>query len=82
MLSTDLLPRVFMSGDIVEPGLYRDTETGSLIRVYQRDSLPAEIRVVHTTRIFMRVTERDTAHSEEFDETRFEVPQMSYSLRY
>jgi hypothetical protein len=45
----------FRSGDIVEPGLYLDIETGSVVQIQERDELPDGSRMVHYRRRFRRV---------------------------
>ncbi len=45
----------FVSGQEVEPGLYVDVETGALIRMQQRDSLPDGTRTVSYNRRFVRL---------------------------
>jgi len=45
----------FTSGDVVEPGVYVDVETGSVVQVRERDELPEGSRVVRYRRRFRRV---------------------------
>lgn len=49
--------REFRSGDVVEPGLYVDVETGATIQVREADELPDGSRVVRYDRRFRRVEE-------------------------
>ena len=44
------------SGDVVDPGVYVDVETGSVVQVQERDELPEGNRVVRYRRRFRRVT--------------------------
>lgn len=53
-------PGVFASGECVEPGLYRDVETGATVRVYEPDELPDGARIVRVPRFFRRVDESAT----------------------
>lgn len=48
---------LFDSGDVVEPGLYVDIETGATIQVCEADELPAGRRVVTYRRRFRRQTD-------------------------
>ncbi len=57
MSEPPLLQRIFVSGERVEPGIYRDMETGSLVQVLQTDELPGGVRIVHYTRLFVREDE-------------------------
>jgi hypothetical protein len=47
--------RLFVSGEYVQPGTYRDIETGATIEVRETDTLPDRIRIVRDERLFMRV---------------------------
>ena len=47
----------FDSGEVVEPGVYQDIETGSVVQIQERDSLPEGVRVIHYTRHFRRIDE-------------------------
>jgi len=54
-MQTDVaLKRVFVSGERVEPGAYRDIDSGSIVIVYQMEELPEEVRIVHKPRRFAR----------------------------
>ncbi|MCS6775523.1 MAG: hypothetical protein RMJ43_05965 [Chloroherpetonaceae bacterium] len=46
---------VFVSGEIVEPGTYRDIKTGALVTLFHMDTLPEEVRIVRLPRRFYRV---------------------------
>lgn len=45
----------FGSGEVVEPGVYIDVETGSVVQIQERDELPEGSRVVSYQRRFRRV---------------------------
>ena len=47
--------REYGSGDIVEPGVYLDVDTGSVVQVQERDELPEGNRVVRYRRRFRRI---------------------------
>lgn len=47
--------REFGSGEIVEPGVYIDVDTGTVVRMQERDKLPDGIRIEQYTRRFRRV---------------------------
>jgi hypothetical protein len=47
--------REYGSGEVVEPGIYMDMETGAVVEVYERDELPQGVRLVSYTRRFRRV---------------------------
>ncbi len=49
--------REYGSGDIVEPGVYRDLDTGAIVRVQESDELPVGSRVMVYRRRFQRMTE-------------------------
>jgi hypothetical protein len=64
MTETEWSSRVFVSGERVEPGLYRDLETGAIVRIYEPDELPDHKRIVRTVRLFLRLEEaRDEDHA-------------------
>lgn len=48
-------PQEFGSGEIVEPGVYIDVETGAIIKVNERDELPDGRREVRFIRRFRRL---------------------------
>ena len=48
--------REYGSGEIVEPGVYVDVETGAIVQVQLRDELPEGSRVIHYRRRFRRIT--------------------------
>ncbi len=58
---------LFSSGDMVEPGVYRDIEAGSTITVRETDTLPEGMRIVHFTRQFRLISE----------EKEFSIPAVS-----
>jgi hypothetical protein len=43
------------SGEVVEPGVYIDVDTGAIIKINERDELPTGQRVVQYRRRFRRV---------------------------
>lgn len=45
----------FDSGEIVEPGTYKDVDTGSVIHVHEADELPHGTKVVRYRRRFRRL---------------------------
>jgi hypothetical protein len=45
----------YRSGEIVEPGVYMDMETGTIVQVRERDELPEGTRVVRYRRRFRRL---------------------------
>ena len=45
----------FVSGDVVEPGVYVDVNSGALLTLHQADELPSETRIVRFARRFRRV---------------------------
>ena len=47
--------REYGSGDVVEPGLYVDIETGATVLVREPDELPEGSRVIRYRRRFQRV---------------------------
>ena len=48
-------PEEYRSGEVVEPGVYRDMDTGALVQIRERDELPEGNRVVSYHRRFRRV---------------------------
>ncbi len=48
-------PQEFGSGEIVEPGVYLDVDTGAVVQIRERDELPEGNRVVRYRRRFRRV---------------------------
>ena len=48
--------RVYGSGEVVEPGVYVDVETGSVVRVNEPDELPAGSRTIRYERHFRRIS--------------------------
>jgi hypothetical protein len=48
---------VFVSGEIVEPGTYRDVSTGEIVTLFHADTLPEEVRIVRYPRRFYRLSE-------------------------
>lgn len=51
----DSKKREFVSGDVVEPGVYVDVETGAMVHVLVNDELPEGRAVIHYRRRFQRV---------------------------
>lgn len=47
---------VFLSGEVVEPGVYEDLDTGALLEIHEPDELPDGTRVVRYRRRFRRVS--------------------------
>ena len=47
--------REFESGEIVEPGIYMDVNTGAVITIYESDILPEEAKIVRKARRFRRL---------------------------
>ena len=47
--------REYPSGEEVEPGVYLDVDTGDVVHILERDSLPEGVRVVHYGRRFRKV---------------------------
>ena len=43
------------SGEIVEPGVYIDVDTGAVIKINETDELPTGQRLIHYRRRFRRV---------------------------
>lgn len=52
MLRTETAINIYRSGDKVEPGIYKDLDTGSILRVYDETELPDKVEVVHIPRRF------------------------------
>ena len=50
----------FDSGETVDPGVYVDLDSGSIVKVQERDTLPEGVRVVHYNRRFRRVEAGET----------------------
>jgi hypothetical protein len=59
MRSIDHLIDIYLSGDHVEPGIYRDLATGAVVRIFEDDTLPEGIRIQRYVRLFRRVDERE-----------------------
>ena len=55
MKPSAILPRVFASGERVEPGIYQDIDSGATITVHQPDELPEDVRIIRIPRRFMRI---------------------------
>jgi hypothetical protein len=47
--------REYRSGERVDPGLYLDVETGAVVRMWEREELPEEVRLVRLSRRFRRL---------------------------
>lgn len=47
--------REYGSGEVVEPGIYMDVESGAVVEVYERDELPQGVRIVQYARRFRRL---------------------------
>jgi hypothetical protein len=43
------------SGEVVEPGVYIDLDTGAIVKINERDELPEGQRVISYQRRFRRV---------------------------
>ena len=58
-------PQEYGSGEIVEPGVYRDMDTGALVQIRERDELPEGNQLVSYRRRFRRVepTQRTAANT-------------------
>ena len=48
-------PNEYGSGEVVEPGVYIDVDTGSIVKINERDELPEGQRVISYRRRFRRV---------------------------
>ena len=46
---------VFVSGEVVEPGTYRDVRTGAIVTLFHADTLPDEVRIQRLPRRFNRI---------------------------
>lgn len=53
--------REYGSGEIVEPGVYIEVETGAVVQIHETDELPDGTRVVHYRRRFRRLTDSAAA---------------------
>lgn len=64
-MAKTILPdeREYGSGEIVEPGVYVDLETGAVVQVQLRDELPEGSRVVRYRRRFRRISPEDLAQA-------------------
>jgi len=47
--------REYASGEVVEPGVYIDLDSGSVVQMRATDELPEGSRIVHFRRRFKRV---------------------------
>jgi hypothetical protein len=58
-------PQEYGSGEIVEPGVYRDMDTGAMVQIRERDELPEGNHLVSYRRRFRRVepTSRTAANT-------------------
>ncbi|HZO89361.1 MAG TPA: hypothetical protein VFB38_13610 [Chthonomonadaceae bacterium] len=61
MTRTISAPRFFFSGETVEPGVYRDVESGATVTVLEPDTLPLEVRILRVTRFFLRIDQEPNA---------------------
>ena len=50
----------FGSGEVVEPGVYLDMDTGAVVQVRERDELPEGNRIIRYRRRFRRVESADS----------------------
>ena len=57
--------REFVSGEVVEPGVYVDVESGAVIRVAQADELPEGRMVIRYDRRFRKIESSIEALSSE-----------------
>ena len=55
----DAKNREFGSGEVVEPGVYIDVDSGAVIKVNERDELPDGRRIVSYRRRFRKASEAD-----------------------
>lgn len=55
--------REYGSGEVVEPGVYIDVDTGAVVQVREPDELPEGSRIVRYARRFRRVESVPSAHS-------------------
>ena len=53
----------YRSGDVVEPGVYIDVETGSVVKIHEADELPEGHRVIHYRRRFRRIDSQTAANN-------------------
>lgn len=55
MSQVDCPPRIYVSGERVPPGTYRDVASGAVVRLLEPDSLPEDIRIVKSMRLYERL---------------------------
>ena len=48
-------PRIYVSGERVEPGTYRDVASGAIVDIREPDSLPEDLRIVRSMRLYERI---------------------------
>ena len=48
-------PKIYVSGEREEPGTYRDVASGAIVDIREPDSLPDEVRIVRSMRMYVRV---------------------------
>ena len=53
-------PEEYRSGEVVEPGVYLDMDTGAVVQVRERDELPEGNRIIRYRRRFRRVESADS----------------------
>lgn len=53
----------FVSGEVVEPGVYADADSKSVVILHQADTLPEEVRIVRTQRRFQRFENLNEAYA-------------------
>lgn len=46
---------VLVSGQVVEPGAYKDLETGAILTIHEEDELPEGAKIVRYLRHFRRM---------------------------
>lgn len=51
----ETMDREFASGEVVEPGVYIDVESGAIVKINETDELPDGSRMVRYLRRFRRL---------------------------
>ncbi len=52
---------LFQSGDVAQPGHYVDINNNSIVTLFERDELPAEIKIMRFGRQYLRFEDADDA---------------------